>query len=121
MSDGDNSCGLCAGTGMVQPLSNDDQLQDTCPRCHGAGSRAPAHEPPCDQCGATGNTSLDSASGIRLCIGPHVPAPDLNLLRALTGEGGRRTGVLRRAGFLTWQVTPAGYRALGMPVPEPKP
>lgn len=40
---------------------------------------------------------------------------DLDLLAKLaSGEGGRRTGALRRAGYLEWQVTAAGRAALGI-------
>ncbi len=39
---------------------------------------------------------------------------DLDLLRKLaSGEGGRRTGALKRAGLLEWRVTDAGRAALG--------
>jgi hypothetical protein len=39
---------------------------------------------------------------------------DLDLLAKLaSGEGGRRTGALKRAGYLEWTVTEAGQRALG--------
>lgn len=40
-------------------------------------------------------------------------ALDLELLSKLaSGEGGRRTGALRRAGYLEWTVTPRGLAAL---------
>lgn len=39
--------------------------------------------------------------------------PDLELLRRLAeGTGGRRTGALKRAGYLEWKVTPRGVEAL---------
>lgn len=45
---------------------------------------------------------------------------DMNLLRKLaSGEGGRRTGALKRAGFLEWTVTPAGLAALASKAPPP--
>lgn len=38
---------------------------------------------------------------------------DLHLLAKLaSGEGGRRTGALKRAGYLEWTVTDAGLAAL---------
>lgn len=38
---------------------------------------------------------------------------DLELLRKLaSGEGGQRTGALKRAGYLEWTVTEAGTKAL---------
>lgn len=38
---------------------------------------------------------------------------DLDLLMRLAfGVGGRRTGALRRAGYLEWRVTDEGIRAL---------
>jgi hypothetical protein len=51
----------------------------------------------------------------RLCQAVLMPEQDLDLdlLRKLaSGEGGRRTGALRRAGYLEWTVTEAGLRAL---------
>jgi len=46
---------------------------------------------------------------------------DLELLGKLAkGVGGERTGNLRKAGFLTWRVTPAGLAALGLPPPPPQ-
>lgn len=40
-------------------------------------------------------------------------ALDMDLLRKLArGQGGKRTGALKRAGFLTWTVTEAGLEAL---------
>lgn len=39
--------------------------------------------------------------------------PDLNLLAKLaSGEGGRRTGLLKRMGYLEWTVTPLGLEVL---------
>lgn len=41
------------------------------------------------------------------------PEIDLALLAKLaSGEGGRRTGALKRAGYIEWTVTPRGYAAL---------
>lgn len=42
-----------------------------------------------------------------------APIIDLELLRKLaSGVGGERTGALKRAGLIEWQVTPAGIAAL---------
>lgn len=53
---------------------------------------------------------------VRAALGPEPVAeegPDLDLLyKFATGIGGRRTGALKRAGFLEWRVTDAGYRAI---------
>lgn len=44
---------------------------------------------------------------------------DMNLLRKLaSGEGGRRTGALKRAGYLEWTVTEKGLAALADPAPR---
>lgn len=44
---------------------------------------------------------------------PKVSKEALELLRKLArGDGGRRTGELLRAGYLTWQVTDKGMEAL---------
>ena len=44
---------------------------------------------------------------------PHVINVDLDLLAKLaSGEGGTRTGALKRAGLLEWTVTPRGLEAL---------
>jgi hypothetical protein len=49
-----------------------------------------------------------------------IPSIDLNLLAKLaSGEGGTRTGALKRAGYLEWTVTPAGLEALAE-TKEPK-
>lgn len=43
----------------------------------------------------------------------HSDAIDIGLLRKLAyGVGGRRTGALKRAGFLEWQVTNEGLKAM---------
>lgn len=48
---------------------------------------------------------------------------DLVLLRKLaSGEGGMRTGALKRAGLIEWTVTPLGYAKLvesGWPASAP--
>lgn len=55
----------------------------------------------------------------RLIAGEPTPGPaalDLDLLRKLAdGDGGARTGALKKAGLLEWRVTDAGRRALGLP------
>lgn len=75
--------------------------------------RAPAytkHGNPCDW------SCLKCDAELLLGTEGRVSDPDnvdLDLLRKLaSGEGGARTGALRRAGYLTWEVTGAGLAAL---------
>ncbi len=65
--------------------------------------------PPCPECGlanhghAIGCSQLE-VEQLRLAM---------PLLRKLaSGEGGQRTGALKRAGYLEWTVTARGYAAL---------
>lgn len=69
----------------------------------------------CPECGGTRVEGMCDACGRLATPLPHVPPLDLELLAKMeSGEGGLRTGALSRAGLLTWKVTPAGQRALGI-------
>jgi len=61
---------------------------------------------PCERCGKP-------VSGVMFCY-DCAPEEDLMALldKLASGEGGRRTGELKRRGFLRWEVTPEGLAAL---------
>ena len=67
--------------------------------------------PPCGGTMAPGGRCLACA---RLVEAEPTPPPlDMALLHKFAhGVGGLRTGALRRAGYLTWTVTPEGIEAL---------
>lgn len=63
-----------------------------------------AYGPRCKGCGSAVTTSE---------IMGEETALDVGLLAKLaSGEGGKRTGALKRAGYLKWTVTPDGLKWL---------
>lgn len=65
-----------------------------------------------EHCGGTMTEGRCEACA-RLVAQPKTPPLDLQLLHKFaTGEGGLRTGALRRGGLITWEVTQEGFQAL---------
>jgi hypothetical protein len=62
------------------------------------------------------NDAVDEIRRLQALVGGDLDGDlDLDLLgKFADGEGGRRTGALRRAGLLEWTVTPRGLAALGL-------
>jgi hypothetical protein len=80
-------------------------LQDACDRLMGDTDRDPTS--------FEMRAMLRASEALSAQSNEPIEDLDLDLLRKLaSGNGGRRTGALRRSGYLEWTVTPAGRRAL---------
>jgi molecular chaperone DnaJ len=80
------SCKTCGGTGVLSMRQGFFSMQQTCPDCHGAGTRV---EKPCEKCGETGFVKESCVTKVKIPAGIFNGA---NLRMEGMGEAGTNGG-----------------------------